>query len=154
MFWDSNMCMFACLFLTSLKHLMVFQLEPFDILISTFGVGRKTYVRGSYRNWFGHAPTPIWFCGHPGRIPHEHMLMGLAHERMPMGLAHEHVLMGLVHEHLLMGLAHRHMLMEPDPGPDELKSRSGQHIRTSEFDQAQRTISKMFENWRIWLFPG
>ena len=79
--------------------------------------------------------------------------MGLAHEHMLMGLAHEHMLMGLAHDHMLMGLAHQHMLMEPDPGPDELKSRPGQHIRTPKFDQAQSTISKMFENSRIWLFP-
>ena len=74
------------------------------------------------------------------------MLMGLANEHVLMGLAHEHMFMGLAYEHMLIGLAHEHMLMEPDPGPDELKSRSGQHIRTSESDQAQSTISKMFEN--------
>ena len=72
-------------------------------------------------------------------LAHEQMLMGLAHEQMLMGLAYEHMPMGLAHEHMPMGLAHEHMLMELDPGPDELKSRSGQHIRTSEFDQAQST---------------
>ena len=78
-------------------------------------------------------------------LAHEQMLMGLAQEHMLMGLAHEHMLMGVAQEEMLMGLAHEHMLMEPDPGPDELKSRSGQHIRTPEFDQAQSTISKMLE---------
>ena len=72
--------------------------------------------------------------------------MGLAHEHMLTGQAHEHMLMGLAHEQMLIGLAHEQMLMEHDPGPDELKSRFGQHIRTPEFDQAQSTISKLFEN--------
>ena len=48
-----------------------------------------------------------------------------------MGLAQDQMLMGLAHELMLIGLALEHMLMEPDPGPNELKSRSGQHIRIS-----------------------
>ena len=66
-----------------------------------------------------------------------YMLMDLAHEHMPMGLAHEH---------MLMGLAHEHMLMEPDPGPNELKSGPGQHIRTSEFEVAKSTFLKIVQN--------
>ena len=62
-------------------------------------------------------------------------------------LAHENILMGLALDHMLMG-------MEPDPDPTELKSSSGQHIRTSEFDPAKWKISKMFENHRIWTFRG
>ena len=72
--------------------------------------------------------------------------MGQAHEHMLMGLAHEHMLMGLAHEHMLMGLAHEQMLMEPDPGPNELKSRSGQDIRTSEFGVAKSTFLKIVGN--------
>ena len=59
------------------------------------GVGRKTCVRGPYKNWFGHAPTPIWFSGLLGRAP-EHMLVGLAHGHMLMGLAHRQMLMGSI----------------------------------------------------------
>ena len=55
------------------------------------------------------------------------------------------MLMGLAHEHVLMGLAHEHMLMEPDPGPNELKSWPGEHIRASEFDVAK---SKFLKNGR------
>ena len=84
-------------------------------------------------------PTPIWFSGPLGSVT-EHLLMGLAQE---------HVLMGLAHEHMLMSLAHEHMLMEPDPGPNELKSRSGQHMRTSDFEAAKSTFFKIFRNWRI-----
>ena len=76
----------------------------------------------------------------------EQMLMGLAHEHVLMGLAHEHMPMGLAHEHMLMGLAHEHMLMEPDPGPNELKSYSGQHIRTSEFEVAKSKFLKIVRN--------
>ena len=76
-------------------------------------------------------------------LAHEQMLMGLAHGHMLMGLVHEHMLMGLVHEHMLMGLVHEHMLMEPDPGPNELKSCSGQHIRTSEFEVAKSKFLKI-----------
>ena len=79
---------------------------------SVYGVGRKTCVRGSYKNWFGHAPTPIWFSGFLGRAP-EHMLVGLAHGQMLVGQAHEHMLMGHAHEHMLMGRAHQHMLSGP-----------------------------------------
>ena len=100
---------------------------------------------GFYRIWFGPPSTPISFTGLLGRAPEhrfrslaqEQMLMVRAHEQMLLGLAHEHMLTGLAHEHMPMGLAHEHMLMEPDSGPNELKSRSGQHIRTSEFDQAK-----------------
>ena len=80
--------------------------------------------------------------------------MGLAHEHMLMGLAHEQMLMGLALEQMLMGLAHEHMLMEPDPGPNELKSGSGQHIRTLEFGVAKSTFLKIVGNSRIWHFPG
>ena len=65
----------------------------------TFGVGRKTCVRGPYKIWFGHAPTPISFSGLLGRAP-EHMLMSQAPEHMLMALAHEHMLMGQSHEHM------------------------------------------------------
>ena len=100
------------------------------------GVGRKSCVRGPYRIWFGHAPTPIWFSGLLGRTP-EHMLMGLVHEHLSMGLAHEH---------MPMGLAHDHMLMEPDSGPNELKSELGQHTRTSEFEGAKSKFLKIVQN--------
>ena len=80
---------------------------------------------------------------------HEHVLMGLAREHMPMGLAHEHRLVGLAHEHVPMGQAHEHVLMEPDAGPDELKSCSGQHIRPLEFAVAKSKIWKEFENQQI-----
>ena len=63
-----------------------------------------------------------------GRIPHEHMLMGLAHEHVPMGLAQEHMLMG------------------PDSGPNELESGPGQPIRTSEFEVAKSKFVKMVGN--------
>ena len=98
-------------------HLQILRLR--SQMHALYGVGRKTCVRRTNKNWFGHAPTPIWFSGLLGRPPehmlmglfHGHMLMALAHEQMPMGLAHEHVLMGLVHEHVLMGLVHKHMLV-------------------------------------------
>ena len=77
---------------------------------------------------------------------HENTLMAQAHEEMLMGLAHEHMLMGLAHENILMGRAHGHMLMEPGPGPSELKSRSGQDIRTLEFEAAKSTFLKIVEN--------
>ena len=65
---------------------------------------------------------------------------------MLMGLAHEQMLVGLAHEHMLMGLAHEHMLMEPDPGPNEVKSGPGQHTRTSEFDIAKSKSLKNVQN--------
>ena len=71
------------------------------------------------------------------------MLMGLAHEHMPLGLAHEHMPLVLAHEHMPMGLAHEHRLMEPDSGPNELKSGPGQHTRTSEFDIAKSKFLKI-----------
>ena len=100
-----------------------FEAAKVVLLQQQYGVGRKTCVREPYRNWFGHAPTPIWFSGLLGRASehmlvgqaHEHMLMGLAHEHKLMGLAHEHLLMGLALEHMHMGLAHEHMPMEPGP---------------------------------------
>merc|ERR1712196_568420 len=69
-------------------------------------------------------------------LAHKHMLMGQVHEHVLKGKANEHVLMCLAHEHMQMGLAHEHMLMEPDPGPNELKSWSGQPIRTAELEVA------------------
>ena len=87
---------------------------------------------------------------------HEHMLMGQAHEHLLMWLAHEHniMLMGLAHEHMPMGLAHQHVPMglAHEKGswrllkPNDLKSRSGQHVRTSEFDQAKSPFFKIVEN--------
>ena len=74
-----------------------------------------------------------------------HMLMGLALEHLLIGLAHEHMLMGLAHKQVLMGLAHEHMLMEPDPGPNELKSGSGQRIRTLEFEAAKLKFLKIVQ---------
>ena len=65
---------------------------------------------------------------------------------MPMGLAHEHMPMGLAHEHMLMALAHEHMLMEPDSGPNELKSGPGQHIKTLEFEVAKSKFLKICRN--------
>ena len=79
-------------------------------------------------------------------LTHEHMPMGLAHEQMLMGLAHELMLMGLAHEHMPMGLAHEHMLMEPDPGSNELKSESGQYIRTSKVEVAKSKFLKIVRN--------
>ena len=89
-------------------------------------------------------------------LAHEHILMGLAHENLLMGMARKHMLMGLAHEHVLMGLAMSmcswampmsiYILMEPDPGPNELKSRSGQHIRTSEFEVAKSIFLKIVRN--------
>ena len=76
----------------------------------------------------------------------EQMLMGLAYEHMLMGLAHKHMRMGLAQEHMRMGLAHEHMLMEPDSGPNELKSGPGQHTRTSEFEIAKSTFLKIVQN--------
>ena len=70
----------------------------------------------------------------------------MGQEQMLMGLAHEHVLMALAHEHMPMGLAHEHMLMEPDPGPNGLKSCSGQHTRTSEFEKAKSKCLKIKQN--------
>ena len=49
---------------------------------------------------------------------------------MLMGQAHKHILMGQAHERVLRGLAHEHMLMESDPGPNDLKSQSGQHTHS------------------------
>ena len=71
-----------------------------------------------------------------------------------MGQAHGHMLMGQAHEHLPMGQGHEHMLMEPDPGPDELKSGSGQYIRTSELEVAESKFPKIVERERKWHFPG
>ena len=62
---------------------------------------------------------------------------------MLMGQAHEHMPMGRTVGHMLMVLAHEHMLMEPDPGPNELKSCSGQHNRTSEFEVAKSKFLKI-----------
>ena len=62
-------------------------------------VGRKTYDRGSYKNWFGHAPTPLYFSGLRERIS----------EYMPMDLAHKHVHLGLAREQMSKSLAHEQM---------------------------------------------
>ena len=54
--------------------------------------------------------------------------------------------MVLAHEHMLMGLAHEHMLMESGPVLNELKPRSGQYIRSSEFEEAKSKFLKIVEN--------
>ena len=54
--------------------------------------------------------------------------------------------MGMAQEQMPMGLAHEHMLMELDPGPNEVKSWSGQHIRTSEFEVAEWKMFKIVRN--------
>ena len=44
------------------------------------------------------------------------------------------------------GLPHQHMLVEPDPGPNGLKSWSGQHIRTLEFEVPISKTLKIVQN--------
>ena len=60
--------------------------------------------------------------------------------------------MDLAHEHMLMDLAHEHMLMEPDPRQNDLKSGSGQHIRTSESEVANS--KSILDNRTIFLDPS